>query len=377
MASPAHTRYARFSKKRKSWLSLLLLCLLVLTTGCSTSSGEKQIFPLCMSLDRLPDGRLQLAVQVSGMAADQSGDTALFIAAGDSFEQALEILGASMPYPLHFGQLRLCLISSHLAEQEELSSLLAPLIRLSTINPHAAVMVCMGNAAQTMAAQQPDLGVRLSTYLDQLFARLRQERLTPPETLYDIVGMLSTGYRDPLLGVCALNSADAPSSQPSQGETGGEKGTQPVFASGSSIAIGEPPPAWPLPDDLTAGAMPRKGGNPVEYIGCAMVGRGRVTGYLTAPETRQALTLRQEARVSHVTESGAMVTIQNPEKITLEDACAIANKWQAAHCDAIGVIASAAREATSNHKLRSLLHKIDASSIVLSMTYRTRNFNTQ
>ena len=61
-------------------------------TGCSASSGEKQIFPICMSLDRLADGRLQLAVQVSSMA--QEDGYAVFTAAGDSFEEALEILAS-------------------------------------------------------------------------------------------------------------------------------------------------------------------------------------------------------------------------------------------------------------------------------------------
>ena len=73
--------------KRIAALALLLLLPLV-AAGCSVHSGEKQIFPICMSLDKLPDGRIQLAVQENSMAPE--GGYAVFSAAGDSFEQALE-----------------------------------------------------------------------------------------------------------------------------------------------------------------------------------------------------------------------------------------------------------------------------------------------
>ena len=141
-------------------IRLLILCALLLLllplTGCSASSGEKQIFPICLSLDRLPDRRIRLAVQVSSMK-EENGYT-VFSAAGDSVAQALEILGASMPYPLHFGQLRLCLLGGELLSDGELAPVLRPLGQLDTISPDAAVFAVMGSTADAMAAQQPDLG---------------------------------------------------------------------------------------------------------------------------------------------------------------------------------------------------------------------------
>ncbi|MBR2925215.1 MAG: hypothetical protein IKC28_09330 [Clostridia bacterium] len=324
------------------------LCLLLFLTGCSAASGEKQIFPICMSMDRLSDGRLQLAVQVSQMGSDKSDEYAVFTAAGDTFGQTLEILGASMPYPLHFGQLRLCMVGYSLAVEEELHALLMPLDELYTINPRTAVVVCMGNAAQTMAAQKPDLGVRLSTYLDQLLARLRQEKLTPPETLRDVVRMLKAGRRDPLLGLCSLNDAagpdDAAKGSSGSGSTPGESSTQAVFGPSGRIAIGEPSPGDDLPPDMTAGSLPRKGGNPVEYIGCAVVGQGRVTGTLTALETRLALTLRQEGRVSHVTKEEAWVILPPEKNLELNQAAQLVTKCQQLGCDLLDVTSAYAKE---------------------------------
>lgn len=330
-------------------LPLILLSLLLpLLTACSVRSGEKQIFPICMSLDRLADGRLQLAVQVSSMAED--GGYAVFTAAGDSFAQALEILGASMPYPLHFGQLRLCLVGWSPATEDALRPLLEPVAGLHTISPEAAVFAVMGNAAEVMAAQKPDLGVRLSTYLDQLLARLRQERLTPEETLQDVLHMLDSGYGDPLLGLCALNGQMAGQRQEGSGSQtgpqpgGGQRGAEaePAFSRTDGIAIGEPSPGDDLPPALSAGDLPRQGGNPVEYIGCAAVGDGRVTGMLTAEETRLLLTLRQQAKVAQVTTEGALITI--PAELSAQTVSKLVTKLQNMHCDVLGVCAAEAKQ---------------------------------
>ena len=355
--------------RRREWL-LAVLCLMLFLTGCSAASGEKQIFPICMSMDRLADGRLQLAVQVSLMAGQRDDEYTVFTAAGDSFGQTLEILGASMPYPLHFGQLRLCMVGYSLAVEGELNTLLKPLSQLYTINPRATVMICTGNAAQTMAAQKPDLGVRLSTYLDQLLARLRQEKLTPPETLRDVVRMLQTGRMDPLLGLCALNSAAGPddAAQSGGGSASGQGGTQAVFSSSGRIAIGEPSPGDHLPPDMTAGSLPRKGGNPVEYIGCAAVGQGRVTGTLTALETRLALTLRQEGRVSGVTRNDALVTLSGRSLTNLEEAAQLVTKCQLMQCDLLGVTNAYAKENPAAYKDLSSLRPAE---MQLTITYKS------
>lgn len=336
------------------YLALLLPALL---TGCSASSGEKQIFPICMSMDRLADGRLQLAVQVNTMNAGNASEYAVFAAAGDSFGQTLEILGASMPYPLHFGQLRLCLIGSGLAA-EDLSGLLGPLGELYTINRGAAVMIASGSAAEVMAAQKPDLGVRLSTYLDQLLARLRQERLTPSETLGDLLSLLGSGYRDPLLGVCAVNPAAGPDESASDkaGQQGGaqEEG-RPAFGASGSIAIGEPSPEDDLPRALQAGSLPRKGGNPVEYTGCAAVSGGRATVLLTAPQTRLILSLRDAARISGLTDARARVILPVDAGVSPEAAAEVLTVLQNAGCDVLGLGAAAARRSLTEAEWRQKL----------------------
>lgn len=361
--------------KRIAALALLLLLPLV-AGGCSVHSGEKQIFPICMSLDKLPDGRIQLAVQVSSMAPE--GGYAVFSAAGDSFEQALEILGASMPYPLHFGQLRLCLLGWTPAAEGELRTLLEPVGRLSTISPNAYLFAAMGNAAEIMEAQQPDLGVRLSTYLDQLLTRLRQEKLTPPETLHDVLHMLSSSYGDPLLGLCALNrqATEKTDASGSSGEqTGGAAGgaasggdAQPAFRQSGSIAIGEPSPGSDLPAALSAGDLPRRGGNPVEYTGCAAVGGGRITGILTAAETHLVLTLREQTTVTQISDNGATIAI--PQGINLDTAARLVTKLQSLNCDALRLGAAEAKQYNTSKNWLDAIRVRGFSTMHLTITWK-------
>lgn len=360
---------------RKPSIAVMLmavLCLLPLLTGCSTSSGEKQIFPICMSMDRLEDGRLQLAVQVSSM----DGGETVFAAAGDSFEQTLEILGASMPYPLHFGQLRLCILGYTLAGDSDLTELLMPLYRLYTINPEATVMVSLGNAAQTMAAQKPDLGVRLSTYLDQLLARLRQEKLTPPETLRDILHMLTAGNRDPLLGLCAVNQSAAPQKDSSSSsgsgspQQSGQDSTKAAFSQSGRIAIGEPAPGADVPSDMTAGSLPRTGGNPVEYIGCVPVGNGRAAGLLAAQDTRLILKLRQIARVTDATETSATVLLPKQGELTPRQVAPLVTIFQQIHCDVLGVTEAVWRNTKNIQQNSEKIQRISIVDYSLTITYK-------
>jgi hypothetical protein len=128
--------------------------------------------------------------------------------------------------------------------------------------------------------------------------------------------------------------------QPGGGQPG--DAAHPAFGQTDSIAIGEPSPGDDLPTALSAGDLPRQGGNPVEYIGCAAVGDGRVTGMLTAEETRLLLTLRQQAKVTHVTREGAVISI--PAELSVQTVSKLVTKLQNMHCDVLGVCAAEAKQ---------------------------------
>ena len=116
-------------------LLLAALCLLTLS-GCGYNMLERQVFPLCISLDLEADGRYTVGVQAPESAAAGAKPVYdLLTATGASPEEALDLLSASTPFPLNFCQVRQCLVSYELGCQQPLR---APATRWSTSSIRAS-----------------------------------------------------------------------------------------------------------------------------------------------------------------------------------------------------------------------------------------------
>ena len=269
---------------------LCILMLIPLLTSCSFVSLERQIYPICMSVDKTDDGKIQLGIQApkSGGSSTDQANYAILTASGETFDEALRILSASTPYPLHFGQIRLCLIGYPLASALPLRPLLETILELPTMRPNAYVSISMGNAMGVMQNQQPDLGMRLSTHLSLMITRMQREQLLPDSMLSYCVRELSDGRSDLLIGVSAVNPRLVPqeTSQPPKGSS----------ESTPAAAMGEPWTDALVPENLIAGLIPHNSDNPVEYLGSAVVSNGAVTGVLTADQTQLCLRLLDEAK---------------------------------------------------------------------------------
>ena len=256
---------------------LLLFCLLLLPS-CSHTYLERQVYPLCLSVDLTPDGRYEIGLQAPKSSTGENAAYDILTGTGDTPEDALRVLAASTPYPLHFSQIRLCLIAYDLAATEPLRPLLRVLFELPGMRPNAQVMAAIGNAQEVMKAQKPDFGQRLSTHLNILFERLRREQTMPASTLSSCVRELGDGRSDLLLALCAVNPSLVSSQE------------KPAFA------VGEPWSDQLLPANEIAGLLSRTGPNPVEYAGSAAVSDGRVSGMLTAEETQLCVRVLAEAK---------------------------------------------------------------------------------
>lgn len=293
--------------KKRAMIAALLTLVCLTFSSCGYPPTERQTFPICLTLDLTKDGKIQFGIQApqNGQASDGGAAPAYNIlsATGDTTMDALRILAASTPYPLNFCQLRLLIIGYELAATTELRGLLRELEQLPTMRPNAFVMVALGNALKVMDAQKPDFGMRLSTHLNLLFERLLEEDMLPDSTLSACVRELGENRIDLLLSICALNSQLVPEEQ-KQSEGGGESGGGGSGGSGgsgqdskSAFAVGQ---VWSmdlLPDELIAGMLPRTSNNPIEYLGCATVSDGRVSGLLNARDTQLVLhALRQAKR---------------------------------------------------------------------------------
>ena len=271
----------------------LLLLLLPVLSSCSLVTMERQIYPICLSVDATDDGQFQLAVQAPRSSGNDDASYDIISATGETLQDALRVLSASTPYPLNFSQIRLCIVGYRLASTTPLRPLLRTLMEQPSMRPTAYVSVALGRALDVLQNQQPDFGMRLSTHLNLLINRLQQERLLPDSTLSYCVRELGDGRCDLLIGLCAVNSRLLPEEDAAQKEgsssSGSEGGSSPAFA------LGEPWSDELLPENVLAGMISHTSPNPVEYLGSAAVSDGRVSGVLTADETQLCLRLLEEA----------------------------------------------------------------------------------
>lgn len=331
--------------KKRLLLAAMLALGGLLLCGCGYPPMERQTFPICMSVDTTEEGKIQVGVQAPKNGDSSASAYDILSATGDSLEDALHILAASTPYPLNFCQLRLCLIGYDLASTNELRGLLRGLEEMPSMRPNAFVMVALGSGLEVMNAQQPDFGMRLSTHLNLLFERLREEDMLPDSTLSACVRDLGEGRRDPLLCICAVNAQLLPEEKKQGGDSsGGGAGGSGGGSGGSSatvFAVGEPWTDSLLPDQIIAGMLPRTSVNPVEYLGSAAVSDGRVSGLLTARETQVALRAWDEAERRAAIGGDPMQlqlwvregTALQRESQSLLD---VMKKLQALDCDALG-----------------------------------------
>lgn len=276
----------------KKLFFLLLLC--PLFTSCSLVTMEREIYPICMSVDATEDGTFQVALQAPRSSGSDDASYDIISATGDTLEDALRVLSASTPYPLHFSQIRLCLISYRLASTTPLRPLLRVLMEQPTMRPTAYVSIAMGRALDVLQNQQPDFGNRMSTHLSLLLDRLQQEHLLPDSTLSSCVRELSDGRTDLLIGLCAVNRHLLPEENAAKKE-GSSSGSDSEESS-PAFALGEPWSDELLPENVLAGMISHTSPNPVEYLGAAAVSEGRVSGVLTADETQLALRVLDEAK---------------------------------------------------------------------------------
>ena len=272
---------------------LLLLCLPLLSS-CSFVMIERQIYPICLSLDANDDGKFQVGVQAprfSGSTTSQASYDIL-TATGETIDDALRTLSASTPYPLNFSQIRLCLVGYRLAATTPLRPLLRKVMELPTMRPTAYVSISLGTALSVMQTQQPDFGMRLSTHLSLMLDRMRRSHLLPDSTLSYCVRELGDGRSDLIIGLCAVNRALLPEEKEGKQQPQGEQ----KKSSTPAAAMGEPWTDAIVPPDLLAGILPHTSENPVEYLGAAAVSGGRVSGLLTADEVQLMLRLMEEAK---------------------------------------------------------------------------------
>lgn len=383
--------------KKRAMLLAAFMLLFPILCSCSYLPMERQTFAICMSIDKVDEKKFEIGIQApesgasSGLGAAQG--YAIITATGTDFEEALRILATTTPYPLNFCQLRICLIGYELAATTELHGLLRGLERLPTIRTGAFVMVAIGSALDVMSAQKPDFGMRMSTHLNLLFERLRDENMLPYSTLSAVVRELADHKRDPLLCLAAVNPTKPKESQQNQNQNsgsgggeggggggGGESGGGGSTGEGASsvFAVGEPWNDLQLPENLIAGLTPKTSSNPVEYLGAATVSNGRVSGFLDARETQVILKTLDKADMIVAKDGDGIqlqICVESGSELEREadQLYVIMEQLQLLGCDALGFAAVTAQSFAMDTDLIhfDFKHKYPEAEVII---YSEENF---
>ena len=352
---------------RRHYVSLFLTLVLLpfaLFSSCEKLAPERQAYVVCMGLDVEADGRVTLSVQIPENAqGEQQGAQgakpsatkgySLFSVTADSFSDCYHLLASVIPYPLHFGQLRLCVLGEEKAAQSDLEKLVRDLIKLPAVRRTMILAVAKGKAQALISAQAPDFGMRLSKHIDMTFQSLKMLGLSPATTLADCVRWLGGGRADPLLTLCAVNQKLQKQNEQNQGG-GGDGGDSPEGGNAAAFAVAREPISYDesaqgmgelLPDDVRSGEMERKGENPVEMFGAVVLSGVRVAGTLSVRETQVYSIARGEGRL-RVLRAGERLRLQlilpGEHAALVPEAEALLRKLQALGSDAFGFGAAAA-----------------------------------
>ncbi|MBQ7454979.1 MAG: hypothetical protein IJS53_00930 [Clostridia bacterium] len=186
----------------------LLLCLGLLPLSGCAGRVELALMVVCLGVDADENG-VTLTVKApdySAAAQDQDakkGYLTLSVTGADWTDAAAR-LTADAPLPLRFGQLREVAVSLDSLQYLPLETLLSFADRLPNVRAHAQVFLCEGTARALVERQEPQVGKRLSKYLDLSMQHAAQQGDIPDTTLAQALRDLTGPWRDPLVaGVAA------------------------------------------------------------------------------------------------------------------------------------------------------------------------------
>ena len=175
-------------------------------------------------------------------------------AAGVDWPHALAALSGSTPRALRFSQLREVVISLDSLQTVRLQDILSQVGQLQNIRSQAVLVLCRDDARTFLQQQQPQIGKRLSKYLDATLENYDQQGYIPSTTLAAVLRDLSGSWRAPLITYASLNVYDN---------------------------LDAPQPGQPL--DVEGGDLPRQGASTAEYVGGVAIGANGdytiLTGY--------------------------------------------------------------------------------------------------
>ncbi|MBD9172788.1 MAG: hypothetical protein EGP83_08975 [Clostridiales bacterium] len=161
-------------KSMKPALCLLLICLFC--TGCSALPPEERAFCVVLLVD---GGAQECTVRVRIPTYQQNGGYQTLSATGATLTDALRTLESAAPMRLHWGQLRLIVLSRAWAAEIPIVRTLSDLSGVENLRLHASVAVTEEDTTALAEKLVPENGTRLSKSIDVMVQARHEQGVIP------------------------------------------------------------------------------------------------------------------------------------------------------------------------------------------------------
>jgi spore germination protein KC len=222
--------------------------------------------------------RWRLTVSVTAQESEESGGTGgmappamnkTVTIEAPSFFSAISLLDTNISKKLDFSHANLLAISEEVAKSGIIGEYIAPLMRYHEIRRTLQVAVVSGLAQEFIERIEPYLGGSVSSEISDFTNGAKISNYFPNTTLRDFYNEMKSTYVQPAVMLGGLYNQD----NLSKFSDGGKD---------ASVDAGR----------YFAGDVPRKGGSPIEFLGCALFNGDKMVGKLDGHETKMMLLCR-------------------------------------------------------------------------------------
>lgn len=274
-------------------LIIIIFILILSVVSCYDANEVTSVsFVQLIGIDKGISDKWRITVKLASMqngndSTDKSGEasqqtkTKTVSIEAPSFHAGINLLNTNIPQKLNFSHATLLVISEQLAQSGLIGEYIAPLIRFKEIRRNLNVVVARDSAEEFVEKTVEFTGGSPTRAVKALINEAKNTGFFPKVTLYDFYNSVKSTYKQPVLPLGSFYQEKS-----NKKKVPGEikfNNTGQYFA----------------------GDTPRKGGNTVEFLGCALFNDDKMIARLDGHQTRMMMILKGEF------EKG-IFTIQDP-----------------------------------------------------------------
>jgi spore germination protein KC len=258
-------------------LMLLFIVTATLTSCYDANEVDDLTYVMALGIDRGVTDTMRLTLQFSsiqektggasmgGGGSSSGGGSGYATVTMDvpCFFTGLNMINSTLPRKLNFEHTKFIVFSEEIARSGDMGEYLTPLVRYHQIRKICHVIVSKGTAMDFVNANKPYIGITLSKTMEIMSAEPDNTGLFPHATLDDLYDGIKSTYQQPVAILGAVNNFKNFKQEGSKDDNGFKNG-----------------------GEYYAGQLPRRGGNDIELLGCAVFDGDKMVGELDGEENR-------------------------------------------------------------------------------------------